>query len=578
MAWPSVYTYNFCSNPSFEQDLTGVTAVNGATFLTDDSTGLYGAQSLIVSTPGQQANEGVILPPGTVLASGTGCVSFYLQGNDVTSSGTLNVYAIDTTSATTLGSTTVSFDPTMEWQRVVINGITLTNAHNIAVYVETASIQITAFNIDAVQYEPSLSLNGGTLPTPYIDGGELFGTWVGGADESASYKLYQNMLSASGSVQFSGEGALLQRGAVFYLVNTDPASGPAQVTGNIDLSGHQFQGLTGLLSGGGTVTVAGTTVALMVSGLDDFAVFSSGDVDPAVSLVGYNNAGVSSGTNTAGSAGYTRPYATFSAPIAFQGSTGKNLWNTAAYFATGYEFGSMATNVAQNVTHVQAELVPNKGTAITPSTYSRPRALTATLAPTEINYCTNPSFETNVTGWTGINSTSPARSTTRAYSGTAAMYLAATTNGGAYTVISNLIVGQTYTAYGWVYNTGSTDNFTISAGVTSNTVSVPNAVWTQLSVTFTATASNMTLAFQVAVANNFYVDAVMVYPGTALLTYADGNTTGWNWESTANNSRSYYYQRGNIAYAAVQNILSDHLPLGLHAYAPVYNSPPTQYS
>src|ERR1700693_430058 len=101
MAWPNVYTYNFVSNPSFEQDLSGVSAVNGASFYQDTTLALYGSQSLLVSTPGNQSNEGVILPPGTVLASSTGAVSFFLQANTPSSSGTLNVFAVDLTSSTT---------------------------------------------------------------------------------------------------------------------------------------------------------------------------------------------------------------------------------------------------------------------------------------------------------------------------------------------------------------------------------------------------------------------------------------------------------------------------------------------
>src|SRR5215469_12498094 len=119
MAWPNVDTYNFCPNPSFELDLTGVTSIAGAV-LNVSAKAQAGSQSLIVTTPGQNPNEGVILPPGTVLGTATGCVSFYLQGSDVTQSGTLNVYAIDQTSSTTLGSTTVSYDFTTGWQRVVI--------------------------------------------------------------------------------------------------------------------------------------------------------------------------------------------------------------------------------------------------------------------------------------------------------------------------------------------------------------------------------------------------------------------------------------------------------------------------
>src|SRR5215472_777826 len=200
MAWPSVYTYNFCPNPSFERDLTGVNALNGASLVIDMGTGLYGTQSLVVSTPGQQTAEGVICAPGTVLGTATGCVSFWVQGNDVTSSGSLTALVIDQTSSTTLGTTNFTFDPTTGWTQVVLNGLALVNAHVIALYIETNGTQQTAFNIDGIQYEPTTSVNGGTLPTPYCDGDQLFCTWISTAGLSASQKFYQFMMGASGDI------------------------------------------------------------------------------------------------------------------------------------------------------------------------------------------------------------------------------------------------------------------------------------------------------------------------------------------------------------------------------------------
>lgn len=592
MAWPNVYTYNFCPNPSFELDLTGVTAVSGATILQDPSMWFSGSYSLNVTTPGNQSGEGVLLPAGTVLATGTGAVSLYLQGNTPTSTGTLNVFAVDTTSSTTLGSVIVSFDPTTSWQRVQILGLSFVNAHNVAVYVETNSVQATSFNIDSVQYEPSLTLNGGILPTPYIDGDQLFSFWVGTAEESASYKNYQYQIGGSGDIATYGQGSLLQIGAAFQLVFTDPASGPAVCAGQIDLSGVQFQGLIGLISGGGIVTTTGITVLLMLAGLDDFAIFSPGDTDPAISLVGYNNAGIVSGTNTSGSAGYTRPYATFSAPLAFTGSTTANIWNAAAYFAVGFQFASIAANNAQNISHVQAEVVPANGGSITPSAYVRPRSLTAVLAPTTANLVTNPSFETDTIGWTAINGSGTAisRVTAQHQAGSASLFNTGTgTNIGAWISIPNLIVGQTYTVSGYYLTTDAGNrSVTLSVNPNSSFVSFAsvtqsaNATWQRISLQFVAPTSTVNIAFwststSGSVLMNWYLDSVMLNPG-GLVTYGDGSTSGWSWESTANDSRSYFYQRGNIAYAAVQNVLSSHLPFGIHAYAPVYNTPVTQYS
>jgi hypothetical protein len=596
MAWPSVYTYNFCSNPSFEQDLTGVTGVNGVVPVLNMGTGLYGTQSLQVTAPGQNPNEGVILPPGTVLASATGCVSFYLQGSDIDQSGTLNVYAIDTTSAITLASTTVSFDPTMGWTRVILNGLSLVNGDSIAVYVETVGIQMCSFLIDGVQYEPSLTLNGGNLPTPYIDGDQLFGFWVGTAEESASYKLYQNQIAASGDIQFSGFASLLNQAAIFFLVNSDPASGPITVTGDIDLSGDAFTGLDGVvLSGGGTVVPTGLTVLLMFAGLDDFSTFTPADVDPAMALIGYNNAGIASGVNTSGSAGYTRPFATFSAPHSLLNSSDTKTWNKAAYFAVGYEFASIAASGAQNITHVQAELVPGTGANVVPSAYVRPRALTATLAPSQMNYITNPNFETDAAGWVAAPTTTISRQTSQHFLGSASLFSTGTgTQVGNYIAVPDLIVGEEYTVSAYALHTdGSNPRFltmavnpTVSlASAASATIAIVSTGWTQITLQFIAPTTNVIIGFwtensltaPTSTTMDWYLDAVMLNPG-GLIPYGDGSFDGWNWEGTVNDSRSYYYIRGNIAYAAVQSVLSDHLALGLHAYAPVYNSPVTQFS
>lgn len=579
---PNVYTYNFCTNPSFEVDLTGVFPAGGATAYQNATTGLYGAQCLTVSTPGQNPSEGVLLPPGTVLDSGTGAVSFFLQGFDVSSSGTLSVFVVDTTSSTTLGSATITFNNTTGWSRYSVQDLNLVAGHTIIVSVWTNSAQQTAFNIDGVQYEPATGLNDGVLPTPYIDGDQPFGFWTGTRQESPSYKLYQNQISAAGGIRITGYGSLLQQGASFKVVNTDPANGPTQVTGNIDLSGKTFIGLGNKpLAGGGTVVPTGITVGLMFAGLDDFSIFQAGDIDPAISLVGYNNTGVLSGTNTGGSAGYTRPYATFSAPQAFQGSTGKNIWNTAAYFAMGYEFASIANNVAQNITHAQAELIPGSGVPPVPSTYVRPRALTATLAPTRLNYVPNPSFEVSTAQWTALNGTLT-RVAGGAITGSswAGQIVTTFTNSGIYIPVPFLIVGEEYTASVYVKPTTATGNITLTVNGTSTSVAPTLNAWQRITVTFIATQSNPTLAVFSAIAGTFLVDAVMLEVGGALNAYADGSFSGWNWEvaGSAGLTRSYYYVRGNIAYAATQSVLNDHLPLGLHAYAPVFNSPPTQYS
>lgn len=588
MAWPNAYTVNFCPNPRFENDLSGCNAYGGASIYHDPGARRSGSHSLWCHTPGDNPGEGVVLAQGQVELTGQGCASFYLVAHDVDDFGTLNVVCQDVTANTTLASTTIDFDAsTGSWQRVVLNNLAFVSGHYITVYLETPHKQRCDFNVDWCQWEPQWSYNDHDTPTDYCDGSFTFGNWDGSEDASLSFKLYPFMISGQGNLATIGNGSLLNIGEIFYLVFSDPASGPAIDMGWVDLSGVPFLSPTGIRVGGGTVNEAGFNYVLMVAGLTDFATFLPGDVDPAISLVGYNNAGVATGEATVGNAGYSRPYATFSAPQVFQGSTAFNVWNQAAYFAVGYEIGSIGVNENQSITHVQAELVPNSGSPTVPTPYVRPRSLIATLAPTEMNYITNPSFEDSTVNWTAIFGTTMTQVNTHAWTGTYSAEMTGTaTQVGAWINVPDLIIGEVYTASGYVYaSTGVTDitisinpvtGFTYQVG---EVVAVTSGTWQRVSVQFTATASAMNVGFWSTGSGTqtWFLDGVMLNPG-GLTTYGDGATDLWNWESTPGSSRSYFYERGNIAYAAVQDVLSNHLPLGISAQEPVYNTPVTQYS
>jgi hypothetical protein len=334
--------------------------------------------------------------------------------------------------------------------------------------------------------------------------------------------------------------------------------------------------------------MAGFNYVLMVAGLTDFAIFEPGDIDPAICLVGWNNAGISTGTDASGNAGYTRSYATFSAPQLFQGSTGFNVWNQAAYFAVGYQVSSMTANEAQNVTHVQTELVPNSGSPTVPTAYVRPRALTATIAPTTMNFITNPGFASDLNFWTAVPGTTLSLSSATSWTGLYSAEMTGTNaQVGSWINVPDLIVGEVYTASGYVKSTGGataitvavnpTSGFTYAAGDT--TPVTVGADWVRVTMQFEAPTSAVNLAFWSTGSGTqtWFLDNVMVSPG-GLVAYGDGDWDGWFWESTPHESRSYFYERGNIAYAAIQDVLTNHLPLGVSAYEPVYFTPPTQYS
>jgi hypothetical protein len=439
--------------------------------------------------------------------------------------------------------------------------------------VETDVRQQCDFNIDSCQWEPHTDRNFGNVPTDYCDGDLQYGFWDGDPDASLSFKLYEIQISASGNIATVSAGSLLDIGAIFYLTYLDPADGPTVATASVTTDGE--------------INEAGFSYVLMVAGLADFAIFEPGDIDPAICLVGWNNAGISTGTDTSGNAGYTRAFATFSAPQLFQGSTGFNVWNQAAYFAVGYQISSMTANEAQNITHVQAELVPNNGGPTLPTPYVRPRALSATLAPTQINMITNPSFENDTAGWTALSGTTMTQGTGTTQAGNGYAQLTGTaTQVGAWINVPDLIVGEVYTASGYFSLTGGATAMTIAinpvSGFTSafsETVTTSSSDVQRIDVQFTAPTSAVNLAFWSTGSGTqtWFLDAVMLNPG-GLDDYADGSFDLWAWESTPGDSRSYFYERGNIAYAAVNDVLANHLPLGVTAEAPVYFTPVTQYS
>lgn len=81
--------------------------------------------------------------------------------------------------------------------------------------------------------------------------------------------------------------------------------------------------------------------------------------------------------------------------------------------------------------------------------------------------------------------------------------------------------------------------------------------------------------------SHFWVDAVLIEAGTSTGGYFDGSfgssdQDDYQWESAPNLSRSYYYQQFNVRQQTVAEVLSQHVPLGISAAAPVYAETYTQ--
>lgn len=184
-------------------------------------------------------------------------------------------------------------------------------------------------------------------------------------------------------------------------------------------------------------------------------------------------------------------------------------------------------------------------------------ATTAELNTVRTNLVTNPSFETNTTGWlssTGYGAaTSPAtfaRSTTRANTGTASLLVTWPTTSYTWvdTQITGLTPGATYTAscYVWV-PTGSPDvRMNVLFIAAGDWTTVKNA-WTRISVTFTASSSGQAFigpqVYGSTSGQQVYVDSVMLEKWFEPTAYFDGSTAaggGWTyaWTGTAHASTS----------------------------------------
>lgn len=434
----SYFTQNLCSNPSFEVSLAGYTPVEGATLALSPVSSI-GQQGLEVTTPGFAIGEGVSSAIGLLPSSGTGSVSLSLFG----APGNLTVSAyISPSSSPILSSIPVTLTGT-EWQRVELDGLPVLEGQELAIIVGTTSPQALTFWVDAVQIEPESPAH------PYCDGDQPFCTWMGAPGLSISFQQYQFPTGSTGGMLLDGSATPVNYGAVF-------------TTGSV-----------------GTMLLSGSlldTVQNPVAAFNDFALFTTTDLDPAQTYPSWTTAGNSNGQTV-----YNRPYALFMPPLDYPVSSGM-LWNRAAYMALGVYFTSVAASQAEDIADVQVELMPYVfGSAPVPTAYSPPRTIETNIKPTRLNFVPNPSIEASTTNWNAVGgaSVSVAQDTTtfvpaaNLTSGTVSaaslkvtlLSAVATPNNGVNvnpiyqgTTISipDLIFGDTYIVSAWVLGPNST--------------------------------------------------------------------------------------------------------------------------
>lgn len=193
-----------------------------------------------------------------------------------------------------------------------------------------------------------------------------------------------------------------------------------------------------------------------------------------------------------------------------------------------------------------------KSATVTGGLYTHIRSYAVNSVRT--NLCTNPNFETDVTGWTAGGSGEPAptlaRSTARFHSGAASMLV--TYNGddglGLPPIVSaptfTTTIGQVYTVSAWVYVPTGTVSISIAvAGVGFGTVTGSTKdTWVRLSMTFVATSTSHILQFwpstPTAAGQTFNIDDVLIEQNSVLGDYFDGSSANSAWNGTANASSS----------------------------------------
>ncbi len=174
------------------------------------------------------------------------------------------------------------------------------------------------------------------------------------------------------------------------------------------------------------------------------------------------------------------------------------------------------------------------------------------------NLLTNPSFETNTTGWSNVNGSTLSSSTDHAWIGTKSQKVVydgtarAVDQTGTSVASYPFATGNTYTfsAYVWVPTGMPAVKIKYGGGLynVTGTTSTLNDQWERLSVTYTTTVAGtaylylLNAATSVPNATGFYVDGAMleVNSSPALGTYFDGDSADSTWTGTAHASTSYY--------------------------------------
>lgn len=238
-----------------------------------------------------------------------------------------------------------------------------------------------------------------------------------------------------------------------------------------------------------------------------------------------------------------------------------------------------------------------------PREYADARRADLFVFPSRVNLVTNPSFETNVTGWNVTGSTTLTRSTAHSVSGSASGLITHPTadKSGISTVVTDLTPGVVYTVSASVRSTDSPpitiehdgqpysatiavpssvrDDRTIPGGnayglTISESVDVTDAAfaaqlgtWVRISTRFLATDHVHTIgcySYGTTIGQTVYLDDIMVEASPLLDDYFDGNSgVDYDWEDAANLSRSTFIRNKFVKSRRLADRVPEVIPTGV---------------
>lgn len=512
---------NLITNPSFTTDTTGWTGsllVSGNGRVTTKSYSGVGSiwgvandnlgDSMFVNTTGIGVAAFATYTVSAYAYVPAGVVASDFRGSN------RNLWAVSFDGATpTTATANLDFSKTNQWQRISTT-ITIpsqsTSGLAVRLYCPANSLGIFW---DAIQVEKTTVLN------PYYEGtGDYNYVWSGTVNASTSY---QQAPGVTGSTSPGYLGMAYQSKTVGITSGTKSI----RITPTHVSNGDSFAEINGMLGSytfkaNTTYTISGNRTILApqtnLGGTTHFRVNVGTELTPTL---------VASVANVAGTQRVVARFTTGS-------GTGVNfirLYN-GSYFGGGDVWWD--------------DILLEEGTT--------DGAYFDGANPLQ-NLITNPSFDTNTTGWTAANGSTVAVSTAQSFVGTqSALVTVAAGNavfsGTGFTI--SLLANTTYTFSGYVYipATGGVPvliSVQSTGYLSAQTAAVTaTGVWTRLSVTFTTTlAQNYALYFLNGVTATagqvFYLDAVMLEKSYMLHPYYAGlGDFTYAWTGTANSSSS----------------------------------------